>query len=180
MKNNHVNYNKPLVLVTGSEGNLAQWCIPKLIDLYNKKSCVTWGDQTPVSQGFLYIGLETEINLENPHVSKISLRGITQSRPFVLFAAPGSLAYLRRRGFKTFDEFWCEDYDTVTDPETRIDLIINIVEYISSMSLHELESLYNKMQPIIEYNHNFFYNELINREIRLLEQNCKTNLKNVH
>lgn len=34
MKINTVNYNRPLVLVTGSEGNLAQWCIPKLIDQY--------------------------------------------------------------------------------------------------------------------------------------------------
>jgi hypothetical protein len=148
------------------------------IDIENKYlSCSLTDNITPISRGFLYIGIETEVELQKVHSSRISLRGIVEARPFVLLSSVGALSFLRDRGFKTFNDVWDESYDEIVDLEERVDRIIDIVKEISNLSKTQLIELYCKLRPIIEYNQNFYFNEFSRSESQRLDRACKQNLK---
>lgn len=146
------------------------------VNLSDKDQSSSFNNSTPISQAFLYVGLETEVQLEKPFTSRISLRGILEQRPFVIFGCPGVIKYLHSCGFKTFGEFWDESYDDIVDLETRVEKIINVIKYVSSLPQNQLIDLYNKIRPIIEYNYNFFLYELEEIEKSRLHEACIKNL----
>lgn len=74
-------------------------------------------------------------------------------KPFILVAPPKTLYYLREEGFKTFDEFWDESYDDLTNHEERLFAIFKVIDKIENMSLDELKIMYNKMKPILWHNY---------------------------
>ncbi len=45
--------------------------------------------------------------------------------PFFMMGQPKTLDYLRKSGFKTFEDFWDEDYDDEFDHEERITKVLN-------------------------------------------------------
>ena len=133
---------------------------------------------TPISKGLLYIGAETEVNLEKVHSSRISLRGIVELRPFVLLSSPGALSFLKSRGFSTFSSFWNEDYDSTTNLELRVDKIIQIIQYVSKLNKNELVDLYRQMFPTIQNNYIWYHQGFEENEKKLLSTYCHTNLSN--
>lgn len=146
-------------------------------NIEDKNFCISLSKNVPpIKKGFLYVGLETQVLMPRPHVSIISLRGILERRPFVLFSAPNTLKFLKDRGFKTFSAFWDESYDEITDIELRVEKIIEIVQYISSMPKNELIELYQKIEPITTYNHDFYHDGLMPSEQALLRRACEKNL----
>jgi hypothetical protein len=70
-----------------------------------------------------------------------------------------NLAYLKSYGFKTFDQFWDESYDTDQDPVSRIQAVIKIIRDICNMSDNELQDLQNEINDIIEHNYSWFYSQ---------------------
>jgi hypothetical protein len=79
-------------------------------------------------------------------------------QPFVLVSCQGSLEYLRRYGFKTFGDFWNEDYDEKND-DLRISRIGKLLADIDSMSIKEKQQLQRHLAPVVEYNFNWFYSK---------------------
>jgi hypothetical protein len=147
------------------------------IDLNNKAQSCELNNENPISRSFLYVGLETHCQLFKPHVSRISLRGIVERRPFVIFGCTGTLKFMQNHGFKTFNEFWDESYDCIDNVEDRVDNIINVIKKLSSLSLSDLKDLYCEMQPIIDYNHDFYHNEFAAQEKKHLQDSILKNLK---
>ena len=62
------------------------------------------------------------------------------------------LLYLRQIGFKTFYEFWDEDYDGF-DEKLRYIKILKLIDQIGSLDFTKIKSLYKNMQHIIEHNY---------------------------
>lgn len=91
------------------------------------------------------------------HLTEKAFRPIVAQRPFILVAAPGNLAYLRRYGFKTFDNWVDESYDSIQDPEQRLDAIADEIIRLSSLSLPRLKALHRDMLPVLEYNKQHFF-----------------------
>ena len=75
-------------------------------------------------------------------------------QPFILLGAAGSLQHIKDMGFKTFDEFWDESYDTEIDDSVRFTKIINIVEEISNWSEQKKIEFSYKIKELLEYNLN--------------------------
>lgn len=75
-------------------------------------------------------------------------------RPLILVAPPKSLEYLKKLGFKTFDKWWDESYDQELDHQKRILKVLDIIDYINSFSINELNNLYKDMEEILRYNKN--------------------------
>lgn len=122
---------------------------------------------------FCHIVTETLFYESTLHLTEKSLRPFVNRRPFILAGPPGSLKYLQSYGFKTFAEFWDESYDDELDPHHRLDKILALVETINEMTLAEMEVMLNKMNDILEYNFQHFYNEFPNRIIGELQENLK-------
>ena len=80
-------------------------------------------------------------------------------RPMLLktpFIGQGPLHYLRNLhelGFKTFDNWWDEEYDT--DPDLgRLQTIKNNIDWIAEQDVPTIEQWYREMEEILAHNHN--------------------------
>ena len=114
---------------------------------------------TPWNTSFLHIVNET-VWQDKIHFSEKVFKPIVLHQPFVVLQAPGSLAYLRSYGFKTFGAWWDEGYDTIEDPQQRMQAIADIVNAIGAKSLEELETMRMEMASVLEHNFRHFYENI--------------------
>lgn len=101
-----------------------------------------------------YINIVTETYFFSNirHITEKTYKPIAFMQPFIIFAAPGTLAYLRSLGFKTFGQFWDESYDDITDHEVRFMTIMELIERISNWTEVKLVELTHDVKNILEYN----------------------------
>lgn len=123
------------------------------------------------NKSFCHIATETMFYEDTLHLTEKSLRAFVCMRPMILVGPAGSLAYLRNYGFKTFGEFWDESYDEERDPHKRLDKIFNLISDINKMSLDDMHVMLLKMEDILLYNRNHFFNEFPNVIYRELVKN---------
>jgi hypothetical protein len=76
--------------------------------------------------------------------------------PFVIAGSPHCLKYLKELGFKTFDRWWDESYDQEEDHEKRILKILEVVDYIDSLSIESLKLMHNEMLEVLNHNYQNF------------------------
>ena len=55
-------------------------------------------------------------------------------------------------GFKTYSDFWSEDYDKIQDPLDRLDEVINVLKKLCEMSVEDRKEMYEKMKPVLKHN----------------------------
>jgi hypothetical protein len=79
-------------------------------------------------------------------------RPIWMKKPFVVFASKNYLDHLHQLGFKTFCDFWPENYDGFADRERYV-RILSLIDFIASKSIKELEQMYVDMQSILQHNY---------------------------
>ncbi len=117
--------------------------------------------QDPVEsyyETFCAIVQESRVTQPWPNISEKTLNAIKNYRPFVLCAAPGTLQMLKDMGFKTFDAYWSEDYDNITSNVDRLARVCEVIDYINSFDLDELQKMYKHMIPILKHNNENLYN----------------------
>jgi hypothetical protein len=71
-------------------------------------------------------------------------------RLFVMFSSAGTLAYLKKSGFKTFDSIIDEQYDLIENPIERWTAAF---EQVIALSKMDKESVLEKIKPIVEHNY---------------------------
>ena len=100
---------------------------------------------------------ETVFYEEKLHLTEKVFKPIAIQRPFILVASPGNLQYLKDYGFKTFDQWIDESYDTEPDPNIRLEKIVLELEKLCKLTSIELTNMYEEMQEILLFNHDHFY-----------------------
>jgi len=103
--------------------------------------------------------LETLFDDTRHHLTEKSLRPIACGQPFILAATPGSLRYLRSYGFRTFDGYIDETYDTIQDPAERLNAIIQEMQRIDQLCPRDKEQLIAGIQEIVEHNQQLFFSD---------------------
>ena len=109
------------------------------------------------SKCFCAIINESEFYRPSVVVTEKIINAIKAGRPFVVAGTPYSLEYLHTLGFKTFDDYWDESYDTELNHNTRLTKILDIISVIDQYTIEELKILYDRMLPAIEHNFNHLY-----------------------
>ena len=94
---------------------------------------------------------ETKKTTDGIFITEKTWKAIAHGNPFCINGDAGSIKYLKDRGYKTFDKFWDESYDTAGDVD-RVKIIAQIVEDICKKTLPELQALNEDMLPILEHN----------------------------
>lgn len=128
--------------------------------------------------GLWHIVTETVFYHDKLHLTEKIFKPIVAQRPFMLAAAPGNLAYLKSYGFQTFDRWIDESYDTIEDPDQRLQAIVDQTSRLCAMSESDLRQMHQEMQPVLEHNFDHLWttfrhhivNELVNnfeRSVRL-------------
>jgi hypothetical protein len=79
-------------------------------------------------------------------------------KPFVVMGPKCFLIHLRQMGFRTFYEFWDEDYDGY-EPQQKYLMILKLLDTLSKKSIPELEQMYRDMQPILDHNYDLLINK---------------------
>jgi hypothetical protein len=101
--------------------------------------------------------LETLFDDQRNHLTEKMLRPIACGMPFIAVATPGSLAYLKDYGFKTFSPIINEDYDQETDSATRLHMIIAEMNRIAKLDRADKTLLWEKLYEIADYNKKWFF-----------------------
>lgn len=126
---------------------------------------------------FWHIVTETVFYYDKLHLTEKIFKPIVMKQPFMLLAAPGNLAYLKSYGFKTFEGIIDESYDSIQDPDARIDAVVAQLVWYCTLSTEEKRSVIEAIAPIVEYNFHHFYGEFRNIIARELLDNCQTLFK---
>lgn len=139
---NVVDYLKtsPKSLFGDEDKPLAVDSIMKATDLY--------------STFFIDIVAETFTQGNTFFVTEKTIRPLYAYTPFIIYGPKHFLSTLKNRyGFKTFSQWWNEDYDNYEDYE-RIKKIYYLVDQIDKLTLNERQTLFNDMKEVLEFNHN--------------------------
>jgi len=78
------------------------------------------------------------------------------------------LDYLHQMGFRTFGDFWNEDYDGYEDKERYVK-ILQLIDDLSKKSTVELEKMYWDMQYSLDHNYNLLLNQNYATDITYIE-----------
>lgn len=95
---------------------------------------------------------ETRFAQPTANYSEKVYRPMFYLRPFIVGAPAYTLQYMREQGFKTFNYYWDESYDTTECHEDRLLKIFKVIDKINSMTMEECISMYEDMLPILEHN----------------------------
>lgn len=82
-------------------------------------------------------------------ITEKTIKSIATKTPFLIVSTPGYLNYLKQQGFKTFSNIIDESYDLEDNLETRISLVIDLLEYIVK---NNTQDFYQECLPILEHN----------------------------
>ena len=94
------------------------------------------------------------------HLTEKVFRPMVMMQPFVLASTPNSLKYLKDYGFKTFDKWIDESYDTIANPVKRIEAIADVIQYICSLTKEQQRTMFHEMLPVLLHNRRHFYKNL--------------------
>jgi hypothetical protein len=152
--NNPLDYRARVKIVTA----LSRCSGPLIIDTEQPTGSLSAELNLDVStRALFYIVTETIYFDPKLHLTEKIFKPIVARRPFFLVAAPGNLAYLKRYGFRTFDQWIDESYDEETDHYIRIEKITAEIKRLCAMDPKALEQMYLEMQETLDYNFNHFY-----------------------
>lgn len=105
---------------------------------------------------FLWVVTETNVEHNVIYFSEKTFKPIAAHMPFLMISSPYTLKYLKKLGYKTFNKWWDESYDDELDLDTRLNMIIKILQDLNKKSEKELVEMLEEMRPIIEHNYNYW------------------------
>jgi len=109
------------------------------------------------ADSLLYVPTETVYFGRRLHITEKTFKAIALEMPFVLVAPAGSLEYMRRYGFRTFDSVFDESYDCETDDIKRIEQVVKLLKELDNLSVKERWQIHQACLPMVEHNYNHFY-----------------------
>jgi hypothetical protein len=119
-----------------------------------------WGDETSVHSLTSYFDITTETYMEGDYKSFTEkvCKPLMNFQPFVFIGFKGGLALLRELGFKTFNGFIDESYDSEPDHVKRLSMAYEEIKKLCGMPKQQIHDWYWKMEDILVHNHNTFMN----------------------
>jgi len=128
-------------------------------------------------ESFLHVVTETCFWEQKQHLTEKIFKPIVAKQPFLLLGCANNLSYIREYGFKTFDKWWDESYDSIEDPIERINAVTEIIRKISTLSNSKLESLLEEMKLVLDYNYNLFFSkEFVDNAWQELNKNIEQSI----
>lgn len=100
----------------------------------------------------------TEIEAEFPtgYLSEKIWKPIGHCQPFILAGPAKSLEYIKSLGFKTFDGFIDESYDTIIDDDRRLYMINEEIIKFANKTKEEKDVFLKNVSNICKYNQELF------------------------
>jgi hypothetical protein len=90
-----------------------------------------------------------------------TVRPMLLKKPFISMGSQDYLCYLRQMGFRTFNDFWDENYDGYEGRDRYIK-ILQLIDSISKKSKTELNAMYWSMKYTLDHNYNLLQTQSYN------------------
>jgi hypothetical protein len=119
-----------------------------------------WGlspEQELVKNMLFNVTVETwfcEIQNTMPFLTEKTWKPIINCLPFIHVGEPGSLQKLKNLGYRTFEDYFVEQYDDITDPILRMNAIVKNIKHWHTNILDYKDSI----KQDVEHNYNHFNN----------------------
>jgi hypothetical protein len=113
---------------------------------------------------FIDVVSETHVWGNTFFATEKTTRPMHLKKPFIIFGSRDYLDYLHQMGFKTFNDFWSENYDGF-EARDRYIRILKLIDELSKKSKKELQEMYQAMQPILDHNYNLLQTQSYNKTI---------------
>lgn len=123
-----------------------------------RNDSLTRWQPTFIQKSLIYTVTETVGDYPYPFLTEKTFKGILCKRPLLIAGAKNSLAMLRDLGFKTWNDFWDEDYDNKEYFYQRASSIISILKEYSTYDTNTLRSICIDMENVLEYNFEHYKN----------------------
>lgn len=105
-----------------------------------------------------YINLVTETFFgKNVFLSEKIFKPLSNLQAFIVLGDYGTIAELKRLGFKTFEPFIDESYDLEMDSKVRIKKIEKEIEKLKNKSIEEIHEWYYSIKNILLHNQKHMY-----------------------
>jgi len=111
---------------------------------------------------------ETFVRGRTFYPTEKTTRPMLLKKPFILMGPKCFLIHLRQMGFRTFHDFWEEDYDGHR-PEQRYAMIVKLINSLAQKSAQELADMYERMKPILDHNYNLILEKKYSKKINFTE-----------
>jgi hypothetical protein len=134
----------------------------------NESARLTWDDTANFD---IHIVPETLFHTQKTHLTEKVLKPVAMEQPFILFAGPNSLEYMRQYGFQTFSSCWDESYDIIQDSNERYDAIVSLIKHLNALPPKEYKRIVARAKLIAKNNREHFYSQAF-------EDNLLTELHN--
>lgn len=119
-----------------------EWAGIETIRAYLEDAYIFLVNETlPESDGYLFLSEKT-------------YKPIRLGMPFIVFGGKGTLAHLRRLGFKSFHPHIDERYDEEANHDKRLDLIMQEIDRLCRMDIKAIRQWHRNVSPITAYNFN--------------------------
>jgi hypothetical protein len=126
-------------------------------DTQNMTSC--WlSNFAEAADSLVYVPTETVYFGRRLHLTEKTFKAIALEMPFMLVAPAGSLEYLRRYGFQTFNPILDESYDLETNDVRRIEIITQQLQELNSLNVSQRQAMHQACLPIVQHNYQHFFN----------------------
>lgn len=127
---------------------------PIFVDADNSNITSSVGDLTNYNDTFISLISETLTEPGTLFCSEKTWRSIIVGHPFMILGSTNALKYLKSQGFKTFSNWIDERYDDYDELDKKVNIILSNLERFNKMSLEELKTIRNEMEPILIHNKN--------------------------
>jgi hypothetical protein len=124
-------------------------------------------------QACIHVVTETVFDYPTVFVSEKTYKPILNKRPFILVASVGCLQNLKDAGFKTFNNFWDESYDSILDPTQRMLALTELIKSLCTKSISELQDMCRAMESIIDYNFDYYHNHFLLDQLEKFDLACQ-------
>jgi len=125
---------------------------------------------------FVNIVTETMYVERSIFLTEKTFKPIYMCQPFIIFGSPNHLKKLKDLGFKSFDKWWDESYDTELDFTKRMEKVVSVIEEISNWSLDKCYEITQEMEEVLIHNFKRLCNN--NSDVHKLYDILKTNIIN--
>jgi hypothetical protein len=117
----------------------------------------------------LDIVTESAFKYPYPYITEKVLRSFACKRMFIYLGPANVLALLHSKGFKTFDGFIDESYDSIEDPKQRFLKVVDVVHKFLNRPIEEIQNYISANSDIFEHN----LKTLAKLEVQELDRICR-------
>jgi hypothetical protein len=107
----------------------------------------------------IHLVAETLFDTPKIHLTEKVFKPVVMEQPFILFAGPGSLQYMRDYGFQTFGCCWDESYDEIANTEERYAAALDLINWINNLPAEKYKRLIERARLVAKNNREYFYSQ---------------------